>query len=446
MNTKLIHLKIKDIQPHPKNPRLIMRDDVLATICAGIKSDGFHESHALQVMPDGDAYTVLGGHHRLEAAKRCNLETVPCWVRDDLSEDDAFMLLVTDNAQGELSPLEIGMHALHYVEKAQGKEGRGLAAYAEKLGRHKGHLGSYRNAAEVASTCSNVGTSSLLDKASQLAALHSLPQSTWEEAVAAMVAGGWSVTETQERAKEARNGNTDKQRLSLLTGKASKILLDRINDITEAVAESFKDDPALKKEWMEWIESEDPLDVRVVQEQRIEFEDRNAEKKGIKPPQGAGLVLADPPWRYDSTQSNSRRIENHYPTASPEEIILHSPKTANDCVLLLWATAPKLKEALEVMAGWGFAYKTSAVWDKEKIGMGYWFRGQHELLLVGVKGEASPPIPGNRVSSVFKEARTKHSKKPGCVYEWIEKAFPGEKLEMYCREQRPGWQMWGNEA
>ena len=98
------------------------------------------------------------------------------------------------------------------------------------------------------------------------------------------------------------------------------------------------------------------------------------------------------------------------------------------------------------MAGWGFAYKTSAVWDKEKIGMGYWFRGQHELLLVGVKGEASPPIPGNRVSSVFKEARTKHSKKPGCVYEWIEKAFPGEKLEMYCREQRPGWQMWGNEA
>jgi len=49
-------------------------------------------------------------------------------------------------------------------------------------------------------------------------------------------------------------------------------------------------------------------------------------------------------------------------------------KTAPNAVLFLWATAPKLVEALDVMKIWGFSYKTNAVWDKEMIGMGYWFR------------------------------------------------------------------------
>jgi len=160
-----------------------------------------------------------------------------------------------------------------------------------------------------------------------------------------------------------------------------------------------------------------------------------------------GLVLADPPWAYDFAQSDSREIENQYPTATVDEIISHKPDAADDCVLLMWATVAKLSEALEVMDGWGFEYKTHAVWDKEKIGMGYWFRGQHELLLVGTKGQASPPDAEHRVSSVFREARGKHSAKPQCVYEWIEAAFPDRlKLEMYCRSPRAGWAVFGNEA
>lgn len=53
--------------------------------------------------------------------------------------------------------------------------------------------------------------------------------------------------------------------------------------------------------------------------------------------------------------------------------------SAKDSVLFMWATSPKLPQALEVMAAWGFAYKTHSIWDKVLIGMGYWFRGQHEL-------------------------------------------------------------------
>ena len=116
-------------------------------------------------------------------------------------------------------------------------------------------------------------------------------------------------------------------------------------------------------------------------------------------------------------------------------------------MLFLWATAPKLREAIKVMEAWGFEYKTHACWDKETMGMGYWFRGQHELLLVGTQGDMSPPEQSARVSSMFREKRSKHSKKPVCVYDAIESMFPNAKrFEMYQRTKRSGWDGGGLEA
>lgn len=159
------------------------------------------------------------------------------------------------------------------------------------------------------------------------------------------------------------------------------------------------------------------------------------------------LVLADPPWRYDVQQTPNRRIENHYATMDLDGIIKMAPNSAKDSILLLWATAPKLEEAMQVLKAWGFEYKTNAIWDKEVIGMGYWFRGQHELLLVGTKGNPGTTPESKRISSVFREKRTAHSKKPVSVYDWIEQAFPHKsKLEMYCRSPRKGWAAWGNEV
>jgi N6-adenosine-specific RNA methylase IME4 len=68
---------------------------------------------------------------------------------------------------------------------------------------------------------------------------------------------------------------------------------------------------------------------------------------------------------------------------SIDELCALKVPAAKDSVLYLWATASKLLEAEAVIAAWGYIYKTHAIWDKEKVGMGYWFRGQHELLMVG---------------------------------------------------------------
>jgi len=163
-------------------------------------------------------------------------------------------------------------------------------------------------------------------------------------------------------------------------------------------------------------------------------------------PEKFDVIYCDPPWRYDFSETTNREIENHYTTMECKDICKMNVPAADNCVLFMWATAPKLLEAIEVIKAWGFEYKTHAIWDKEKIGMGYWFRGQHELLMVATKGKVSPPDSAIRISSVIKEERTKHSKKPDCVAEYIELAFfEKSKIELFCREPRKGWYSFGNQ-
>lgn len=167
------------------------------------------------------------------------------------------------------------------------------------------------------------------------------------------------------------------------------------------------------------------------------------------PPMPEGIfniIYADPPWRYDFSPTYSREIEAHYPTLSLKEICELDIPSADDSVLFLWATSPKLEEALNVLNLWGFTYRTGMVWVKDKIGMGHWVRGQHELLLIGRKGNMPTPEPKNRPSSYFTAPRTTHSTKPELVYKIIESMYPsGTYLEVFARNKREGWTSWGDQ-
>jgi site-specific DNA-methyltransferase (adenine-specific) len=92
---------------------------------------------------------------------------------------------------------------------------------------------------------------------------------------------------------------------------------------------------------------------------------------------GYNVIYADPPWRYDDATPN-REVENHYPTMALAEICCIEVPADKNAVLYMWATAPKLLEAIAVMRSWGFRYRTHAVWDKEKMGMLY-RAGSHSM-------------------------------------------------------------------
>jgi len=161
------------------------------------------------------------------------------------------------------------------------------------------------------------------------------------------------------------------------------------------------------------------------------------------------VIYADPPWRYEYAESSTREIENHYPTMDLDAIcnLPVADMATDDAVLFLWATSPKLAEAMRVVESWGFTYRTCAVWAKPQIGMGYYFRQQHELLLVATRGSIPAPSPATRPGSVFTADRTKHSAKPAEFAGFIEAMYPTlPKIELFCRSPRDGWAVWGNQV
>lgn len=161
------------------------------------------------------------------------------------------------------------------------------------------------------------------------------------------------------------------------------------------------------------------------------------------------VILIDPCWRYQFEYSENRFVENHYPTMSLDELkdVPIPDIAADDSIIFMWATSPKLAEAMELIDFYGFQYKTSAVWEKDKIGMGYYFRIQHELLLVGTRGKFPAPPPDTRVSSIIRADRKRHSEKPVQVYEIIDRMYKNlPKIEIFSRCKRRGWVSWGNEV
>jgi N6-adenosine-specific RNA methylase IME4 len=165
-----------------------------------------------------------------------------------------------------------------------------------------------------------------------------------------------------------------------------------------------------------------------------------------------GVIYADPEWRFEFWSADGAAWsspDNHYQT-SALDVIKARPVgqiAADDCALFLWATSPMLPQALAVMAAWGFEYKSSWVWIKDKPGNGYWNRNQHEILLLGTRGNIPAPIQGPKSSSVIEAPVGVHSEKPTAFYELIEDLFPTlPKIELNARAGRKGWESWGFDA
>lgn len=167
------------------------------------------------------------------------------------------------------------------------------------------------------------------------------------------------------------------------------------------------------------------------------------------------IIYADPPWSYNDKSLSRGGAERYYRTSHHSDIgnIDVQSIADDDCILFMWATFPKIAEALELMRLWGFEYKTNAfTWIKTNKksgtpfwGMGRWTRSNAEVCLLGVKGKPKRVDMG--VHSVVHSPIRKHSEKPPEVRDLILRLVGDlPRLEMFAREAPEGWDVFGNEA
>ena len=180
------------------------------------------------------------------------------------------------------------------------------------------------------------------------------------------------------------------------------------------------------------------------------------------------IVYADPPWSYADSGCNGA-CEKHYSTMGANDIAALPVKniSADDAVLFLWATYPKIEEALQLIKAWGFKYKSIAFqWVKLNrsiqinnlqittiqeifkkscfFGLGRWTRGNSECCLIAVKGK--PHRISASVGQLIFAPLTRHSAKPPETRDKIvELMGGGARIELFARGTAEGWDCWGNE-
>jgi protein gp37/ParB-like chromosome segregation protein Spo0J len=192
-------IPLADLHEHPKNPRLAPRQDVIDQITAQITAAGeFDPAHALIVRPLASGFEVISGHHRAIAAHKAGLTEVPCWVRE-MSDEDAYMALALNNAQGELNTLERGLHAFGSP--------LGVREYAKAIGASPTWITFQRHAAEVFTQVNS--DADLGEKTKHLSEIHAAAEWAWSALVDAMVEKNWTVEKTRKQVakfKAAKGG------------------------------------------------------------------------------------------------------------------------------------------------------------------------------------------------------------------------------------------------
>lgn len=170
-------------------------------------------------------------------------------------------------------------------------------------------------------------------------------------------------------------------------------------------------------------------------------------------------IYADPPWQFQNRTGKvapEHKRLRRYETMGLEEIkqLPVSEVADEKSHLYLWVPNALLPEGLEVMKAWGFEYKTNIIWEKVRTdgqpdgrGVGFYFRNVTEILLFGIHGNNNRTLQAGRSQvNLIRSMKREHSRKPDEIIPIIEACSSAPYLELFARGDRPGWDMWGDQA
>ena len=187
---------------------------------------------------------------------------------------------------------------------------------------------------------------------------------------------------------------------------------------------------------------------------------------------GYRAIAIDPPTSFKCRTAlqvenwDSRRdVEKHYRTMSFDELAALPIKdlaSRDGTHLFQWTSAPHVPAAIELMKLWGFKYSSIAfTWVKLKrgadptklepllesnfhVGLGLTTRKSCEIVLLGRRGNARRN--SKSVRELLLANVREHSRKPDEFFTRVEQYCAGPYVDLFARERRAGWDVWGNET
>lgn len=429
---ELRDVPVARIAHHPDNPRLALREDVIDRIAGEIQRSGFQREYAPLVRPLNESWQIVEGHHRVEAAERVGVESIPCWVRP-MDDDEAFMRLVLGNSQGELSPLEIGMHALKAVPLSEGGRGRkgGLSEYAGRIGYRVERLSKVRDAAGVAESLAlsqGFGADHLYE-------VSRAPRELWPVLTERLAQRGWTVADTKRHvASTVETVDAVPEEWSDVwppEDVAHRHLTDELSPRSMAKIVATASDAS------DWVDrnaiAEHRWDARAILQAKHAAEAAQHEVTGWHlgdwrdhldelEDGSVALLLTDPP--YGVEYQSDRRADRTQPhkhahlQGDDDPRVISSaanallPKLREDAHVLVFCAPEHEHSTVVALEELGLKVRGQLVWDRQHPGMGdptTTFAPRHDRIVHAVKGS---PTLYKRAADVLTHMRVNSDRHP----------------------------------
>jgi ParB family transcriptional regulator, chromosome partitioning protein len=195
---ELRELPVELVKPNPKQPRTRFEPEALAALATSIEASGVVQPLLVRPLHDG-SYELIAGERRWRAAQQAGLDKVPAIVRDSERAERLEMALIENMVREDLNPVE---------------EAKACAALVEDLGLSKEKL-AQRIGRSRPAVSNLIRLLDLPDEALELLERGELSEGHGKALLAAegndvrrrlaldATRGGWSVRETEKRAKLA---------------------------------------------------------------------------------------------------------------------------------------------------------------------------------------------------------------------------------------------------
>lgn len=144
---ELCSIPVAEIHPSDDNPRGEISEDSVRELAESIKVHGIlqpvtirpDEEHGTEASP----WVMVCGHRRLKACQMLGLETIPAIIRDDMSDDEAYDLMIVENLQRkDLDPLDeaVAYKALLDPYPVTGYPGSTVKELAARFGKSEKYI------------------------------------------------------------------------------------------------------------------------------------------------------------------------------------------------------------------------------------------------------------------------------------------------------------------
>lgn len=199
---KVVMLRIGDIHPRPGQPRQYFDEESLGQLAESIRAAGLMQPILVRRGKGDQEYEIIAGERRWRAAGMINLETIPAIVREIDDESAAEWSLIENIQREDLNPIERAEAFMRLIDE-YGMTHQELAA---RLGLDRTNITNHLRLNELDSFCKGAIRDGRLSMGHGKVLLGITNNDVRRSLAESSVRSGWSVRETERRAKNIKSG------------------------------------------------------------------------------------------------------------------------------------------------------------------------------------------------------------------------------------------------